>query len=86
MTKVEILINSVGQAGQEKNKKIIFLQWLINIPCNKYIKDSYQREYMLNLLKVINFWQKNDNMTGSQSLEISWVLKTKSSSSCLVFR
>ena len=86
MTKVEILINSGGQAGQEKNKKIVFLQRLINIPCNRYIKDSYQREYMLRLLKVINFWQKTDNMTGSQSLEISWVLKTKSSSSCLVLR
>ena len=66
-------MNSGRQACQEKNKKIIFLQWLINIACNKYIKDSYQRTYMLNLLKVINFWLKTHNMTGTQSLEISYV-------------
>ena len=59
MTKVEILIHSGGEAGQEKNKKIIWLQWLINIARHKYIKDSYQRAYMLNLLKAVNFWQKN---------------------------
>ena len=38
--KGRVLINSGGQACQEKNKKIIFLQGLINIACNKYIKDT----------------------------------------------
>ena len=71
MKKVEILMNSGGQACQEKNKKIIFLQWLINIACNKYIKDSYQKAYMLNLLNGINFWEKAHNMTDTQLLEIS---------------
>ena len=60
-----------GQACQEKTKKIIFLQWLINIACNKYIKDSYQRAYMLNRLKGMKVWEKAHNMTNTQLLEIS---------------
>ena len=86
MTKVEILMNSGGQACQEKNKEIIFLQWLINIACNKYIKDSFEGTYMLNMLKVINFWLKTHNMTDTQSLQISYISKTKSSSGCLELR
>ena len=76
MTKVEILMNSGGQACQEKNKKMIFLQSLINIVCNKYIKDGYERTYML----------KTHNMADTQSLEISYISKTKSSSGCLELR
>ena len=84
--KVEVLMKEGRQACQEKNKKIIFLQSLINIACNKYIKDSYQRTYMLNLVKVINFWLKTHNMTDTQSHDISHISKTKSSSSCLELR